>query len=51
MRSQTRGATAIIASPAGAAITFCDAVTTTSKPQSSMRNSVAPSPLTESTIV
>src|SRR5665213_1181918 len=51
MRSHARGATATIARPGGAASAFCEAATTMSKPHSSIRNSLAARPLTESTTV
>ena len=41
--------TATIAMPGGTASAFCDAETTASKPQSSIRNSDAARPLTAST--
>ena len=41
--------TAAIASPGGHIRDFCEAVTTTSAPHSSMRISTPPTPLTEST--
>src|SRR5579875_3501909 len=48
--SQARSETATIAKPGGAAKAFCEAAMTTSKPQSSIMNGVAPMPLTLSTI-